>query len=158
MLQDGRGYTPSIPNRGDTRAASLDIYDDLTDHNPFRPSQTWSTVPMTDEWVDETCESPMLSRSTSQLQQNWRILQESPVITGGGDASAPISMVLEEAASSARLPQVQEGEGVQEQEREGGSFGGRVLRAGKFETWNGDGREVGGWEAGMVGLDKEMPV
>ncbi|KAG7288501.1 hypothetical protein NEMBOFW57_004854 [Staphylotrichum longicolle] len=62
------------------------MYDDILEHNPFRPSRTWSTVPTTDDWVDETVESLALSRSTSQQQQqqqqqqNWTVLQESPLI------------------------------------------------------------------------------
>ncbi|KAK4122456.1 hypothetical protein N657DRAFT_657283 [Parathielavia appendiculata] len=47
--------------------------------NPFHPSKTWSRVPTMNEWVDETVSSLALSRTASQHQQNWTVLQEPPV-------------------------------------------------------------------------------
>ncbi len=105
-------FTPGFPaNREAARADSLDIYDGITEHNPFRPSRTWSTVPTTDDWADETVESLALSRSASQHRQNWTVLQESPVVQSG-DAAA--SGGLPDVASSLRLPQVREGGGEAE--------------------------------------------
>ncbi|KAK4038434.1 hypothetical protein C8A01DRAFT_17473 [Parachaetomium inaequale] len=101
---------------GPTPADSPDMYDGIAEHSPFRPSRTWSTVPTTDEWVDETVESLALSPSTSsqqqqqqQQQQNWTVLQESPVVTSR-DASAS-GRGLPDIASSVRLGQAQEGGG-----------------------------------------------
>ncbi len=110
LLMDKEDTTPGFPpaNREATRADSLDIYDGITEHNPFRPSRTWSTVPTTDDWADETVESLALSRSASQHQQNWTVLQESPVIKTG-DTTATGG--LPDVASSLRLPQVREGGG-----------------------------------------------
>ena len=109
LLTNKEDATPGFPaNREAARADSLDIYDGITEHRPFRPSRTWSTVPTTDDWADETAESLALSRSASQHQQNWTVLQESPVIQSG-DATA--SGGLPDVASSLRLPQVHEGGG-----------------------------------------------
>jgi axial budding pattern protein 2 len=100
---------PGFPIRGETPAESLDIYDDIVEHNPFHRSKTWSTVPTTDEWVDETVSSLALSRSALQNQKNWTVLQESPVTKGqGATASADR---LPDAVSSVRLPRVREREG-----------------------------------------------
>jgi len=110
LLMNKEDSNPGFPpaNREATRADSLDIYDGITEHTPFRPSRTWSTVPTTDDWADETVESLALSRPASQHQQNWTVLQESPVIKTG-DATA--SGGLPDVASSLRLPQVREGGG-----------------------------------------------
>ncbi len=85
-----------FPIRGETTGLSPDVYDGIIDDNPFRPSKTWPTVPTTDDWADETAESLALSRSTSQRQQNWTVLQESPVTkpreaaVSGDDTGRPI--------------------------------------------------------------------
>ncbi|KAK4237455.1 hypothetical protein C8A03DRAFT_44668 [Achaetomium macrosporum] len=100
---------PSMPGGKENLAADRpNPYDGLVMPNPFGSSRTWSTLPTTDEWVDETVESLALSRSTTQQQQNWTALQGSPVINGR-DATAPER--LPELASSIRLPQVQTGLG-----------------------------------------------
>jgi axial budding pattern protein 2 len=100
---------PGFPIRGGPPTGSLDVYGAAAmEHNPFRPSRTWSTVPTADEWADETVESLTLSRSTSQPQQNWMVFQESSPIAGR-DTAAPVKSA--EMASSVRLPQAQEGEG-----------------------------------------------
>ncbi|EAQ92286.1 hypothetical protein CHGG_00521 [Chaetomium globosum CBS 148.51] len=95
---------------------SLDIYDGATGNNLFRPSRTWSTVPTADEWADETVESLALSRSTSQPQQNWTVFQESPAVTSRDTAT---SMKLPEIASSARMPEREEGGEDEEKEGQG---------------------------------------
>ncbi|KAK4151412.1 hypothetical protein C8A00DRAFT_17171 [Chaetomidium leptoderma] len=111
LLSNQQNAIPDFPTRvGETPADSLDIYDDIIEHNPFRPSRTWSTVPTTDEWVDETVESLALSRSASQQKhQNWTVLQESLPVIKSRDATAPGR--LSDVASSVGLPQVREGEG-----------------------------------------------
>ncbi|KAK3309172.1 uncharacterized protein B0T15DRAFT_509560 [Chaetomium strumarium] len=99
----------SFPDQRGIAADRPNLYDDLVMPNPFSTSRTWSTMPTTDEWVDETVESLALSRSTTQQQQNWTALQgsPSPVISGGRDATAPTS--LPELVSSLRLPQLPTG-------------------------------------------------
>lgn len=103
--------TPRFPIRGEATAESLDTYDDILEHNPFRPSRTWSTVPTTDDWVDETVESLALSRSTSQQQQqqqNWTVLQESPLIRSR-DTTASGAPLPHVGSSLRLLPPVSEG-------------------------------------------------
>jgi axial budding pattern protein 2 len=118
----------SLPIPGETPAESLDIYDDIVEHNPFHRSKTWSTVPTTDEWVDETVSSLALSRSTSQNQRNWTVLQESPVTKG--QAATALDR-LPDAASSVSLPQ------VREREREAGEAGATPSRPATATTADG---------------------
>ncbi|KAH6844949.1 hypothetical protein B0I37DRAFT_398482 [Chaetomium sp. MPI-CAGE-AT-0009] len=117
-LEDGP--TSSFPIHRETPTYYLDIYDRVIEHNPFRPSRTWSTVPTADGWADETVESLTLSRSTSQPQQNWTVPQESPAIKSH-DTTAPVK--LPEIASPVNLPQAREGQGGKEKEedRRGGA-------------------------------------
>jgi axial budding pattern protein 2 len=109
MLDGKESSATSFPDQGGISALDRpNPYDDLVMPNLFGSSRTWSTMPTTEEWVDETVESLALSRSTTQQQQNnWTALQGSPVIGGGRDATAPVS--LPELVSSLRLPQVQTG-------------------------------------------------
>lgn len=114
VLGTGKENSAStFPERHDTRKDSLDMYDDLVERSPFRPCRTWSTVPTTDEWVDDAVESldalqggTPLSRSASR--RNWMILQESPVLQS---REAAVSGALQECVSSVRLPQAREQEG-----------------------------------------------
>ena len=124
----------SFPIRGETPADSLDMYDDILEHNPFRPSRTWSTVPTTDDWADETVERLALSRSASQQQQhqqNWTLLQESPLIRSR-DATASGGR-LPNVGSSLRLPQVCEGGDEVEGKEEGKAGGAEQQGQGKGE-------------------------
>lgn len=131
----------NFPIRGETTptAETIDIYNDHNDditpelNNPFRPSATWSTVPTTDEWVDETVSSLALSRSASQVQgrgqgqsqvqrnqgqsqQNWTVLQESPgIVNRGRDVMGSAGMLTPGAASSlVQLPEVEAADGERE--------------------------------------------
>ncbi|KAK3301422.1 uncharacterized protein B0H64DRAFT_37823 [Chaetomium fimeti] len=112
--------TSSFSIRGETPTYSLDIYDGVIENNPFRPSRTWSTVPTADEWADETVESLTISRSTSQPQQNWTVLQEPPVIKSR-DTTAPVK--LPETTVPVSLPRAREGQGVEgkEEDDQGGA-------------------------------------
>jgi axial budding pattern protein 2 len=134
LLSPPDNSVPSLPlpSRGETPKHSLDMYDGIAgEHSPFRPSRTWSTVPTTDEWVDETVESLALSRSPSsqqqQQQQNWTVLQESSVKTS--HEFTTLGRGLPDIASSIRLGQA----------REGGSDGkgGVEVSAGLPPVWSG---------------------
>lgn len=71
---------PVLPNWRDTPDDFLGLsYENLVKESPFHPSTSWSTVPATDDWVDETVEtlaSPPVQQSGSKA--NWVVVQESP--------------------------------------------------------------------------------
>ncbi|KAK3902030.1 hypothetical protein C8A05DRAFT_44468 [Staphylotrichum tortipilum] len=146
MLHTSTGdSTLGFPIRGEAAGLSPDVYDGIIEHNPFRPSRTWSTVPTTDDWADETVESLALSRATSQRQQNWTVIQESPVVK---PREAAASGMVQVALSLYQLTLMDgaDGEGKGEGEAEGDA------------TRGVEGGAARGMEAGEVSLAVLSPA
>jgi len=119
-----------FPIHGEAPGMSPDVYDGIIEHNPFRPSRTWSTVPTTDDWADETAESLALSRPTSQRQRNWTVLQESSPVAKPRESGA--SGMIQVASSLYQLAPVGGGE---DGDRKGeGEAEGEVAREAEGES------------------------
>ncbi|KAK4463465.1 hypothetical protein QBC42DRAFT_337591 [Cladorrhinum samala] len=71
---------PVLPNWRDTPDDFLSLsYENLVKESPFHPSTSWSTVPGSEDWVDETVDtlaSAPVHQSGSKA--NWVVVQDSP--------------------------------------------------------------------------------
>ncbi|GAB1313835.1 polarity establishment/cellular polarization [Madurella fahalii] len=112
------GTALAHPDWRDTPEGLLGIsYQDTPVERPrLRASGTWSTVLSATDGIDEAVDSPdplqrrALTVPESTTRQNWRVLQESPVLKGWSAAEELATAGSPASASSTQLAQTQERE------------------------------------------------